>query len=298
MGSGDYSLDVKLKADGSKVYARSNTAATSYFASASPTEIFKSKTINSAMNPSGVKLRESRDSKEHPNSLAIILALDVTGSMGSIPHHLVKEGLPNIMGDIIQSGIKDPQILFLGIGDHECDNFPLQVGQFESSDELMDKWLTTVYIEGGGGGNEGESYPLAWYFGGKHTVIDCWEKRKQKGFLFTVGDEPYLKNISKTKLHEIMGDGQYDNMDARVLLDKARETYNVFHILIRETPAGSRDVTINSWKQLLSDNVLVAQHHTDVHNIIAETIKKFSKIPSGEKLANAGPGVTSHENIL
>jgi hypothetical protein len=38
--------------------------------------------------------------------------------MGRIPHDLVKVGLPNMMGGIIEHGIPDPQILFLGIGDH------------------------------------------------------------------------------------------------------------------------------------------------------------------------------------
>ena len=50
-----------------------------------------------------------------------ILALDVTGSMGSIPHYLVKDGLPNIMDGLIKKGIADPQVLFMGIGDHECE---------------------------------------------------------------------------------------------------------------------------------------------------------------------------------
>src|ERR1700690_3760507 len=136
MGSGGYSTS-----------DRTLRAASMGFHTKPTSEIFKEKTINTAMNPSGVKIRESRDSKEHPNSLAIILALDVTGSMGSIPHHLVKDGLPSVMEDIIKAGIKDPQVLFLGIGDHECDNFPLQVSQFESSDELLDKWLTTIYLE-------------------------------------------------------------------------------------------------------------------------------------------------------
>lgn len=235
-------------------------------------EIFTQKTINSSMNPHGIVVRESRNSVEHPNSLAILLALDVTGSMGSVPHHLVKEGLPNIMQSILDSGIQDPQVLFVGIGDHECDSFPLQVGQFESSDALLDKWLTDLYLEGGGGGNEGESYLLAWYFAAKHTEIDCI-KRGQKGFLFTIGDEPVLKSIPSSRLKDIMGDGQYSQMTSDKLLEEARKKYHVFHIHIRETAAGARNATVNGWKQLIGEGLLIAESHRDVPRIISEAIK-------------------------
>lgn len=265
MGSGTYSCSARSMSNRSILY---NTG--------SAQEIFKGKTINSSMNPDGISIRESRDSKEHPNSLAIVLALDVTGSMGSIPLHLVKEGLPNLMDSLIKLGIKDPQILFLGIGDHECDSFPLQVGQFESSDELLDKWLTDLYLEGGGGGNEGESYLLAWYLSAYHTSIDCFEKRKQKGFLFTIGDEPPLKNISQSALANIMGKGQYENSNALTLLDKAKEKYNVYHILIKQGSAGSRIETYNSWKQLLGDNLIIAEDHREVSKLMTEIIKKGS----------------------
>lgn len=237
-------------------------------------EIFKQRSINNAMNPHGIAIRESRDSAEHPLSVAIILALDVTGSMGSVPHHLVKEGLPNIMDGIIQKGIKDPQLLFLAIGDHECDSSPLQVGQFESSDELLDKWLTDVYLEGGGGGNEGESYLLAWYFAAKHTSIDCLEKRKQKGFLFTVGDEPTLKSIPSGALKSIIGEGQYSQMNANVLLDMAREKYEVFHLHIKETRSGGRSEVMGGWKQLMGDNLIVIDRHEDVSSVIEDIVTK------------------------
>lgn len=246
----------------------------------SANEIFTERNINSAMSPYGVNIRESRDSNDHPNSLAIVIGLDVTGSMGSIPHHLVKEGLPTMVGTIIQSGIPDPQILFLAIGDHEYDNSPLQVGQFESSDELMDLWLTKTYLEGGGGGNDGESYLLAWYFASKHTSIDCFEKRGQKGFLFTIGDEPTLKSVPKRRLEGILGEGQYSDVTANELLENASKSYNVFHIHIRETMAGSRTTTINGWKELMGDHVLIAEHKDDVPKIISETILKYHSSPS------------------
>lgn len=266
MGSGSYSAD-----------DRSIRACSAGYFTKTTNEIFTAKNINNAMNPNGITVREARDSKEHPNSLAIILGLDVTGSMGTVPHHLVKDGLPNVMDGIIKKGIKDPQVLFMGIGDHECDSSPLQVGQFESSDELLDKWLTDLYLEGGGGGNYGESYLLAWYFASKHTSIDCFEKRKQKGFLFTIGDEPVLDSIPKSALKRIMGKGQYGDIDATELLKLAREKYNVYHIHIKETPSGARQEVIDGWKQLIQDNLIIAEKHQDVSKIITSIVTEGKK---------------------
>ncbi|CAK8714790.1 von Willebrand factor type A domain-containing protein [Candidatus Electrothrix laxa] len=261
MGMGSYSLDNRA--------ARSEAEG---YSSRSLREIFSQRNINRAMNPNGVKLRESRDSEEHPESVAIILGLDVTGSMGSIPYHLVQEGLPKIMGRIIQSGTKDPQLMFLALGDHEYDQSPLQVGQFESSDELLDKWLTNVYLEGGGGGNTGESYLLAWYFAAFHTSTDCFEKRKKKGFLFTIGDEPTLPDIPANDLRIIMGDGQYASYQAATLLDKARESYHVYHLHIKQTYAGNMQETMDGWKQLLGDHLIILENHEEVSTVIPEII--------------------------
>lgn len=243
------------------------------YANKSTAEVFTQRNINNAMNPYGIKVRESRDSAEHPNSIAIILGLDVTGSMGSIPHHLVKEGLPTMMGEILQNGVADPQVLFLGLGDHECDSSPLQVGQFESSDELLEKWLTTVYLEGGGGGNDGESYLLAWYFAANHTSIDCWEKRGQKGYLFTIGDEPVLRTLPKKALKGIMGDGQYSDYTATSLFEAASAKYETYHIHVKETYSGGRKQVIDGWRQLLKDHLLVVEKYSDIPRLIANTIR-------------------------
>ncbi|MFZ1474204.1 MAG: hypothetical protein WAV79_14880, partial [Anaerolineae bacterium] len=43
--------------------------------------------IHDQMNPFG-KMRESRDSDQHPDSVAIAVLFDVTGSMGSVPRVL------------------------------------------------------------------------------------------------------------------------------------------------------------------------------------------------------------------
>ncbi|RWX48422.1 hypothetical protein VT98_11531 [Candidatus Electrothrix communis] len=109
MGMGSYSLDNRA--------ARSETEG---YSTRSIREIFSQRKINRDMNPQGVKLREARDSEEHPESVAIILGLDVTGSMGSIPHHLVREGLPKIMGRIRDV----PLNLWLPVASRLADSYP------------------------------------------------------------------------------------------------------------------------------------------------------------------------------
>ena len=271
MGGGSYSTSDRT--------ARSTSLG---YQTKSVQEIFTQRKIENGMDPDGLRFRESRDSVEHPNSLAIIVGLDVTGSMERVPHALVKDGLPHIMQGIIDAGIADPQLLFLGIGDHRVDEAPLQVGQFESSDELLDHWLTKTFLEGGGGGNGGESYHLAWYVAANHTSIDCFEKREQKGFLFTIGDEPCHTTLSASSLKNVIKTGEFRDYTAQELLAAAREKYNVYHINICETGNGGRGITRDSWEALIGrDNLIMAERHSDVAGHISRIIAANAGVASG-----------------
>lgn len=251
-------------------------------------DIFDKKELHIEMNPKDVMIRESRDSEEHPNSLAIIIALDVTGSMGMIPYYLVKEGLPHIMGEIFKAGIKDPQILLMGVGDHKCDQAPFQVGQYESNDELLDKWLTSIYLEGHGGGNGGESYHLAWYFAGHRTSIDCFEKRNQKGFLFTIGDDAVHKDLPKNSFDQIFNKGEFENMSSFDCLQQAQKMYNVFHIHINETMTGQQSYVLESWKEILGNNLIEIKDHKNVSKVISTKIIETLQLNSVETKMDIG----------
>lgn len=260
-------------------------------------EVFTQRIIHTEMSPNGV-FRESRDSAEHPNTVPIGIALDITGSMGRVPRMFIADGLPTIVEIIFQAGIKDPQIMFMAIGDHEYDRAPLQVGQFESSDELMDKWLEKVYVEGGGGGNGGESYFLAWVFAGYHTEHDAFKKRGQKGFLFTIGDEAVLPQISERKLQEITGRGQYAGYTAHDFLAKAQETYEVYHLHITETMAG-RDLRDQAkWKELLGDHVIFVDDYQKIPSIIAGIVSTQAKVVTNEQPIFTPSSTTTKEEII
>src|SRR5215467_5100084 len=167
MGSGLWSTDVYdaaarfRAATGASAFAHSDSGATR---------------THPALDPHGVAVRESRDSAEHPRSLAIAVLFDVTGSMGHVPR-VLQSKLPQLLGLLMRKGYaSDPQIMFGAIGDATCDRAPLQVGQFES-DNRMDDDLGRILLEGGGGGPKTESYEQALYFMARHTAHDAYERR-------------------------------------------------------------------------------------------------------------------------
>jgi hypothetical protein len=264
------------------------------YASKSVDDIFTAKTIKSDMTPVDLKIRESRDSDKHPNSIAIMVFLDVTGSMGRIPDAIAHEKLGVLMKTIIDNGVPDPQIFFGAIGDQFSDKAPLQVSQFESGTEELDKWLTSVYLERGGGGQDMESYLLAWLVAGRHTSIDCFEKRNTKGFLFTIGDEKSWDSLSADKLKEIMGYSQGEEVTDKQLFEEAQRLYNVYHIHINEASYRDSPDVLGYWKKMLGERLIVLNDYNAVCETIATLIavqhgvdmkavtSKFSK-----KIANA-----------
>ena len=233
--------------------------------------------IHKEMNPNGITFRESCDSKEHPFTTPIQFYLDVTGSMGTIPHEMIKSGLPTLIGSLLQNGVPDVVLMFAGIGDHECDRAPLQVAQFESGDAELDMWLERLWIEGNGGGNAGESYLLAWYFAAFHTKTDAFEKRGQKGFVFTIGDEPCLPNLPMSAVKQIMGSSAVGqkNYTREELLEKAQEKNHVYHIFLTHNGRIDHD---GSWAQMLGKNLIVLNDHALVSKTISDTILSHSEI--------------------
>jgi hypothetical protein len=160
--------------------------------------------VHDTLNVFG-KIRESRDSADHPDSTAIAVIFDETGSMGQVPKVMQKK-LPQLMSLLLRKGyIKDPQVLFGAVGDYpNNEKAPLQVGQFESGVE-MDDAITNIYLEGNGGGQTMESYQDALYFFAHRTSIDCFEKRGKKGYLFIIGDEKPFPESPADELLTLLG---------------------------------------------------------------------------------------------
>jgi hypothetical protein len=261
MGSGRWSTNVYdaaarfRAATGASAFAYSDGGAT---------------TVHRLLDPCGVT-RESRDSAEHPQSLAIAVLFDVTGSMRHVPR-VLQAKLPQLLGLVLRHGYAEhPQILFGAIGDATCDRAPLQVGQFES-DNRMDDDLGRILLEGGGGGQKTESYELALYFMARHSSIDCHEKRGKRGYLFIIGDEMAYPRVKQAEVRRIIGDGLQADIPLAEIVGEVQRKWDTYYILPEGASyAGDREV-LAFWRRLLGQNVIELADLDAVCETIALTI--------------------------
>lgn len=258
-------------------HSRGTRAATKGYHTKSREEIFSSQ-MHESMNPRDVKLREARDSADHPESFPVLLNLDVTSSMGSVPHNLIKDGLPTLMTALHARGCIDAALCFTAITDHISNRTPLQIGQFESADEELDMWLERSYLEGGGGGNGGESYLLAMVFAAFVVQTDHWDKRGKPGILLTVGDEPPHLTLPTSAAVEIFGEQarewwEGDSITAVQLHDLIKDRWVCIHINVEHSGGGGEyGVSDNRWNNLLSAERVHTVHSTHVVSKMVDEI--------------------------
>jgi hypothetical protein len=231
--------------------------------------LFRQEACHPLMDPRGVRVRECRDSDAHPRSLGIAFALDVTGSMGDIPDLLARRELPKFMKILGACGVADPQVLFLAAGDATSDRAPLQVGQFESTAELMDQWLTWTFLEGGGGARDMESYELALYFLAQHTEMDCVRKRSERGFLFMTGDERPYPAVARAQVEAILGDRLDGDIPTDAVVAALQESFEPF-FLIPDLARAKR--CERAWRDLLGDRVIAMESPHDTCYVAAAIV--------------------------
>lgn len=225
-----------------------------------------------------VIVRESRDSAEHPNSTAVAVIFDVTGSMHNIPRTFQTE-LPELMRALTDGAVlPDPQILVGAIGDYTSrDRAPLQIGQFESSD-IIDEDLSRIYLEGRGGGGGCESYELAAYFMARHTSLDCHEKRNKKGYLFMFGDEMAYDEITPGAAQALFSsaDRVAQPVSTADIFAELKQKYNVV-FCIPNTSANYRNKTVHAfWQDMMGkDSVLFLEDPTAIVPMITSAISLF-----------------------
>lgn len=249
--------------------------------------MYTARRLASELNPKDV-MRECCDSDEHPYTLPVILALDVTGSMGGAAMKVAQK-LNEIMTNLYNDeSIKDIEFCVMGIGDLAYDDAPVQISQFESDIRIAEQ-LDKVYFEAGGGGNKYESYSAAWYMGLLHCSLDCWN-RGRKGIIITMGDELPNPYLPKERIASITGDKVQDDIETTELLKEVKEKYDVYHIAVNDSETSYKMYQSwydedSKWRELLGENYYVATLN-DLATVIVNIIKnrETSTINSGNEV--------------
>lgn len=225
---------------------RSSRRSSSGFSDKAAAATSKTRSLTKDINPKGRKM-------VCPVRSPLIYAFDITGSMGRLPR-IIWDKMPMIVGQLIaREYLTEFQMCFGAVGDIRYDSAPIQVGDFCSPKEC-DKWLEKLFFEGGGGGNDVESYDLmAWYFA---NMVD-FSRAETPFFLFT-GDEGLYPQLEADTIRKWV-DPEYSGPTVQVgdifedLL--AKFGGNVFRIH-RNYPR-MNDHVIGQWRDVLGERRVV-----------------------------------------
>jgi hypothetical protein len=240
--------------------------------------------VHPLMNPYGVKIRESRDSAEHPKTIPVLAVIDMTGSMQRVPV-LFQENLSELMGMLTnEEGKKDylrdyyPAIMIGAIDDWYAqreggfDTGALQIGQFESGIEI-DNDLERLWFTGNGGGTYEESYELAMYFAARHTAHDNWEKRGRKGYMFILGDEMAYPSVKRDVVKAVFGDDIGEDIPLKSIVKEVQERYHLFFVVPALTNHYNDPKLYKYWNSLIGQQrILKLDDPKKICELIATSI--------------------------
>ena len=225
------------------------------------------------------KIRESRDSEQHPNSRGVYVGFDGTGSMRDVPVTFQKSLSPLMSMLTANDYISDPQVLVSVYGDAFVDKVPLQVGQFES-DVNIDADLSRLYLEGGGGYGMEESSELMAYALAHRCSMDCFEKRQERGYAFLFGDELSYDTLFAAQIEKHFGKPpganeqfKFEDLDVQELFQLARQKFDVFFVIPHGTAYYNDARVLKHWQMRVGENrALKLSDATAVSGLIASAI--------------------------
>lgn len=274
MGSGYWTRESFVSYSASR--GRTVTASGHLDSKLTDRQIYTQRELHPRLDPRNV-MRECCDCAEHPQSIPVILALDVTGSMGPAAAEVARkmnEVMTRLYGEV-----KDVEFMVMGIGDLAYDRAPIQISQFESDIRIAEQ-LDLVYMEYGGGGNLFESYTAAWYMANYHTKLDCW-KRGKRGLIITMGDEPLNPYLPKDPLAKATGDDLQADVETAQLYPEVLKKYDIYHLHVRHRAIDRHwEGVVNSFGKQLEQGHLQEVTLDGVAEAIVKIVKAHAAAPA------------------
>lgn len=172
----------------------------------------------------------------------MIMGFDITGS--NIDNaRVAQQKFPALMG-LLTKYLTDPQVAIWANDDIKASTgrlAPVQLSDFES-DNRIDEHIRNVWLVGDGGGNFGESYNLLLYAAARKTVLDCFDKRGRKGYMFMYADEPIYSPeghshssphrpfVEKADVKAAFGDDIEADIPISEIIEEVKNQYHLFVI--------------------------------------------------------------------
>lgn len=268
MGGGSWSSAAYAAASSTRAATGS---AFTYDRTAKATGIYKAHELvdPKRLNKAGENVRESLDTPEHPNTKPMVIGFDQTGSMGSIPGEMQKK-LGTVFQLTVDKGVEDVQVAFSAYGDAANGEYvPLQISQFESSTEKIDAALDVLFLEGMGGGNNGETSNLLMYYLAYHTRTDAYDKRGVKGKFYLIADEKQIP-ITAAHVRDYIGDEKpLGELGFHAIAAAVSEKWDVTVLLINNSSAKYQR-SEEFYSDLFGpDNVVIVQDASAIPEMIA-----------------------------
>jgi len=248
--------------------------------------------ISELLDPKKLKngIRESCFAEGFEDATPIVVGIDCTGSMQSVPGQ-IRDDIPNLMDLIIEKGLSDhPNVMFIGFDDERVTpNAAFQISQFETGHDELLTALNELVIPARGGGNFGEAYHLFFYALANHTKLECFDRNGEKGFAFLIGDEsPYYDNESPLKhgitpdiAKSVFGDSIQDEIPMVESIKKTAERYHIFVLRPHHTSHGTNQKISRMWQDLLSEAGVNSQNVIEVEkteNLVSTMILIMTRI--------------------
>lgn len=276
MGGGRWDTDDYVKST-SMLRSTATKRGVSYdkvaFAYSNSEEAQVQKKVHPSLDPARINKKpfgklESRDSEEHPESNAVLLCFDVTGS--NYENAVIAQQKLGGLMDMLSKYMVDPQLAIAANDDFKAGQRErcVQISDFES-DNRVDNHIKNTILVRDGGGNNGESYDLLLYAAARKTVLDCVEKRNKKGYLFFYADEPFMDEVDKDEVAYVYGDTLERSIPIKKMIEEAEKLYEIYVIWPENGYIEARD----QYKKLFGkERVLTLQDPSMICELVGSVI--------------------------
>jgi len=159
---------------------------------------------------------------------------------------------------MMQGYLAEPALCFAAVGDALSDQAPLQVTDF-SKGKSIDQWISKLWLEGGGGANNHESYELAAFYLANHVSFPAILPGT-KPFLFFTGDEGFYKMVPAKFIRSHIDPSWNGDVPVEDVFAQLRSKYHVFLLHKPFHDARIDEIQTQRWREVLGPECVLELH--------------------------------------